>query len=1248
MKNTELRLHDILYKEVRDARSLRGLVGISIILSLSILLSWILPQIWIWGTALVIILSFWLSNRTWKPSLLSLCRSLERKNPEIRDLVTSILQLEKTSEGMNEVIRYRLWKDLKEAQSRPTWNPLVSSDQIVLLRVLNIVFVIGLLLPMWGGILGAFNGKTTSLSGSQFKVEITPENAEVEKGSTVPIIARFDSSAVPQKVWMLSTDANGNTNKLELIRNLNDPFFGTAVTKIEDDVVYRIQYDSSEVGPFKLSVFEFPFLVRADATITYPTYFGKEADFIEDTLSITGNEGAELSYKFYFNVPVKSAQLLPVTNSKSTSESSEPIELAVHDSSPKSATWNIQLSENARYKILLTDQEGRNNKILSYVSIKVIKNKIPDFKWTRPGRDIEVSPLEELQLAGKVTDDFGLLGHGLVMEWSGADSNEIEFSKPNQNDPDNEEKELYQEGDIDHLISFEENDSQSGDIVSVAAWADDFDVDGSRRRSYSDIYFVSVKSLEQILRQGQNQNQNQNQSQNQNQQQGQQGGQGADLIENQKLLISATWNTFKRGKTIRYRDSVETLTESQMELISALEAAAQELTPSEEVSTLVNESKALMDKSLDILSQSLESEDLKDLRSAIPVQTQTLQKLVKLFNEDESNVSRTHNRQQGQQGQSNRSQRMLDQLEFNQNESNYQTQSQAESNQTEEQQARTQVLDKLRDLAQRQLDINERIQELDAALRAAESKEEKEKIRRELKKLQEEQRELMQELDDARQNVTESSAREMEETLQQMDQTRQAMENTQQAMQDNQLTQARNEGARAEQSIDQLRQDFRERSSSQFTEQIRELSQKTRELQKNQNEISDQIRESATEDSKNLSGSDQEQELVDKLQGNTENLDEILDAMRQISEQSEDVEPLLSKALYDTLRQVSQDQLSETLDSTREMVERGFIPMAEQFREQSEEGMENLIEGVQEAVEKVLGDEAAALEQAANRLRNLREEVENEVRSLAQNQNNQNPNDSQPSRNQNDQNPSAEGSSENPRQSQESTPGRSGGQEDNNQENQQSNQPSQGNNPGGENPGQGPGQNEQQSPDNQNSGGGQNPGERPNPGNGQNPGGNRNPQDGQSPGGGQSPQDQEVPFFMERDGFANDGGGGSSAQGPLTGQRFQQWSRGLEEVEDMVFDESLRDRAAQINDRAREIRQEFRRSGKDPQWDLVNMEILDPILQLEAMVDEALALKRQKNNELVPVDRDPVPAEFSKFVDQYYKRLSEMRQSEKQ
>lgn len=115
-------------------------------------------------------------------------------------------------------------------------------------------------------------------------------------------------------------------------------------------------------------------------------------------------------------------------------------------------------------------------------------------------------------------------------------------------------------------------------------------------------------------------------------------------------------------------------------------------------------------------------------------------------------------------------------------------------------------------------------------------------------------------------------------------------------------------------------------------------------------------------------------------------------------------------------------------------------------------------------------------------------------------------------------------------------------------------------------------------------------------------------------------------------------GGGGANGGPLTGDNFREWNERLSNVEEMVGDARLRGDLAQVRDRVRAVRADFRRTGREPQWQMVQSQILQPLAEVQNRIAEELA-KRGSREALVPIDRDPVPAQFTEQVRRYYEKL---------
>lgn len=111
---------------------------------------------------------------------------------------------------------------------------------------------------------------------------------------------------------------------------------------------------------------------------------------------------------------------------------------------------------------------------------------------------------------------------------------------------------------------------------------------------------------------------------------------------------------------------------------------------------------------------------------------------------------------------------------------------------------------------------------------------------------------------------------------------------------------------------------------------------------------------------------------------------------------------------------------------------------------------------------------------------------------------------------------------------------------------------------------------------------------------------------------------------------------------PLTGEDFAPWSDRLREVEEMVELPSLRNDLATARERARRMRLEFKRDLKKPDWAVVRLQVMKPLVEVRQQIAEELARRDPKDN-LVPIDRDPVPSKFSDLVRRYYEELGKQK-----
>src|SRR5262249_42601123 len=160
----------------------------------------------------------------------------------------------------------------------------------------------------------------------------------------------------------------------------------------------------------------------------------------------------------------------------------------------------------------------------------------------------------------------------------------------------------------------------------------------------------------------------------------------------------------------------------------------------------------------------------------------------------------------------------------------YETQSQASAQPTE-QREKLQIQNRLKELAQRQHDLNEKLKELQNALQEAKTEEEKEEIRRQLKRLREQEQEMLADGDELRQRMERAENQsKLADAKQALEKPRADIQRAAEALENDQASQALSAGTRAQRQLQDIRDGLRKKNSSQFSEEMKQMRSEARQL----------------------------------------------------------------------------------------------------------------------------------------------------------------------------------------------------------------------------------------------------------------------------------------------------------------------------------------------------------------------------------------------------------------------------------
>jgi hypothetical protein len=1158
---------------------------------------------WLWGyrpplaatilCVATILITIWvaLRSRRLQPDYRAIARDIEQHHPDLRALLlTAVEQEPRDPDGQWGYLQTQVLNEAVAHAMGHDWRRSISTRTLVLARLGRMAAFVFLLAVLAQTLPSSplLRHREGILAARGYHVTISPGDTTVERGSPVVIVARFEGR-LPSSATLLFGPADREPQRLTLTKSLDDPVFGGIVQDLDSELLYHVEYANRRTRDYTIRVYQSPELVRADARIVYPSYTKLPERVIKDTRQIGVVEGSEITLTFTLNKPVTTARLVPV--------SGIALGLTVDSNDPNVLTTSLTASQGQRYELRMADAQGHTNKMPPRFVIDVFKNLPPEVTPVFPNNDVAVSPLEELALEAEVADDFGLTGYGLTYTLAGTASRDIPLGSAEA--PDKKPQ-------IQYLLALEDLQARPDQLLTYYFWADDIGPDGQTRRTASDIYFAEVRRFEEIFRENQSFQDRQNQDQQENQGGDQQNPRGEQLARLQKQIISATWNLKQQadrsGGIGDRREDANVIRQSQAEVLQQARTAR---TQAEDPSAreALQAAAGHMETSLDHLTKASESAAATELTPALGAEQSAYQELLKL-RDREFQVAQGRRGTGRNSGSSARLQQQLQQLQLTQQENRYETQRLAQSREQTAQREDLQVLNRLRELARRQNEMSDKLREAEAALRQARNEQQRQEALRELKRLRDEQLQAVRDVDELQQRMENAqNRRRMADARDRLEDSRSQIQRSAEALEQGMVSRAATSATRAQRQLEQMRDEFQRRTSSQFSEEMRNMRDEARGLDERQRQIAEDMNRQVESNQKTLADSNDNRELADRVDRQKESLEKLLEQMKSVSDQAEPSEPLLSRRLYDTLRKASTEDVNRALDITSDLLRRSLAPQARLIEQQAGRGIEDLRRGVEEAARSVLGDEAESLRLARQQLDELIRQV-NEQASRAAGGARPQPGDP---------NGAVASAANEPRQA--DSQGRN---RDGQQDRQSADRP----------PGSAQSDRSQQARE------------------GGTPRDGARPQDAENRGGRGRPDEARADAGGRAD--PTGGGGNRPAQewedlgtrGSFTSADYRQWSDRLREVEEMLPEQELRDEAVRVRERTRALWADAKRHGNEPQWDLLREQVMDPLTELRQRVSEKLA-RLELDKPLVPIDRDPVPERFADTVRTYFENLGQ-------
>ncbi len=778
---------------------------------------------------------------------------------------------------------------------------------------------------------------------------VNPYSVAVEPGDTIisrnsdlmvsAVLRGFDSDDVV--LYTRAEDQDGFLS-LPMIEDGTGAHEGLLLN-VAEETTYYVEANGVRSGTFTLGVADLPAVDRLEMVYHFPRYTGLTPRRFEYGGDVAALAGTRVELTVTPTLATPSARLVM--------DSGDTISMETGPEGTYTASFIVR--EEGFYGIKFLARDDVWVAGAPDYRIDVLRDQGPSISFSRPGRDIQVSSIEEVFLETRADDDLGVAEISLVYSVNGGPSDTVPIHSATGAP--------LTEVTAGHTVFMEDYELEVGDLISYHGVARDNAP--SPGEAMTDIYFLQVRPFRRDYREAEGGG-------------GQGGGGGGgemeqDLSALQRQIIAATFNL------VRDRDSYTPATWEE----NVVSVALTQERLREQVETLgqriVNRGIGGADEAFQRIAEALPTaveamnEAVDSLRAvkpsgAIGPEQRSLRQLQRAEETYERFVSQEPQQQgggggRGQQGPSAEDLADLFELETDKLRNQYET-VQRSQQETADQEV-DELLEKLRELSRRQEQELERQQRRAAAQQGGQSgggsdaaralAEEAEEAARRLERLS-----------------RESGDRRLEEVARQMQQSADAMRRSAASGGSAGVAEARS----ALRRLRDARDDLGGAQDERLERDLEDARQRVDELSRQQDDVENRMEQMARV---GRPSADQIGRIRETKEDMAEEVGDILAQLDQLAASARRDGTEGAAELEEATQTIRETQLRERLLYSRGLVGRpGQEEYAEAFENQTAQAIQSLGNRLDEAAEAIQGraqgdSQEEALESARDLVRSL-------------------------------------------------------------------------------------------------------------------------------------------------------------------------------------------------------------------------------------------------------------------------------------
>ena len=528
-----------------------------------------------------------------------------------------------------------------------------------------------------------------------FSIQVEPGNASVPRGGAIQIRAALHGFAAEGAELVMRSDTATEWVRLPMLRDSAQAEFTARLFDLTRATEYFVESDGVKSAAFRLSVTDLPAIQRLALELRFPAYTGLPPEKLDPGGDVAAVVGTSVLLHASVTRAAKSVAL--------HLDAGPTIPLALDAQGRWSGSFAVR--HDGFYRVDLVAPDGTPVPGSVQYVIEALEDRIPTVTIEQPGRDTKVTSVEEISIALRAQDDYGVTGLELLYSVNGGAEQRVTLT-------DSAAHRSVPELRAAHTIFLEELGLKPGDLIAYHGVARD----AAGGSGSSDIYFLEVRPFGRDYRQAES---------------GPAGGGGGGaqspegLSARQREIVAGTFNTLRdsaRTAERQRREDLTTLAIAQGKLKQDVAGLVRRLVERNIVST--DTAFVLIHGELDTASREMQAAE-EGLgrgapREALPAEQRALQRLQRaeaVYRDVQVQMGGQGGRGGGGGGAA-RAEDLADLFELE----NDKLRNQYESVQREQSQSAEQEVDaaaeRLRQLASRQQQENERMARMAEELRA--------------------------------------------------------------------------------------------------------------------------------------------------------------------------------------------------------------------------------------------------------------------------------------------------------------------------------------------------------------------------------------------------------------------------------------------------------------------------------------------------------------------------------------------------